>query len=325
MENGGEKAANNLLVFGQGPVIDKNTRNQAEKAGAEPGNETVNLWGENLGRSAAILYHNGDTNKIIAVGGKTGGPAYQSEAEITRTQLVNQGVPESQVAVETSSTNTLENLVNFCNEVLDAEDTATDRKIDIMGAPYHITRMKVLMKLFAIPYNNVFSSDEMLRYTARQGENIDHATLNDIERRLDFNAAERQPLSNVEEEMDQQNKVGYYTTKEGTEQKTIVRRTEEEEVWDRALLEIPEYSLPYFSRIKDDKRLGTILHTIEEIFPGVLAQKDIHVGKDEYATIRGKLAGIERKMPDVETWIAEHRAHGLPQKTVDTMQQLLNK
>ncbi|HZE87673.1 MAG TPA: YdcF family protein [Methylomirabilota bacterium] len=298
---------NSLIVFGQGPVVDSETKIKAIDNKTEKGKETVHFWGKGLVDAAAILHKNNTVGKIIVLGGKTGGEVYDSEAELVAKGLTEQGISQSEIAQETRSTNTLENLVNVCNDFLDKPGEA-EQAVDILGAPYHMTRMKLLMKLFAIPYNNVFASDEVVRAAARgdkKADEWDHKELSEIERRLDINAAGRLPVSDADKMIP-----GYYDAKEGEERKTILRRVQEEEVWMRAMMEIPEYSLKYFAQIKNDKKLGEILENVEELFPGELVKQGI-IPSDTYDTIREKLAKIERKMPDRERWIEEHAKTGL--------------
>ena len=78
-----------LLVFGQGPVLDSET-----KQGPEPQTQNVKadsiLWMKTIARAAGELKLAGGVKKIVFTGGKTGGDNLPSEAQLMKDILVNE-------------------------------------------------------------------------------------------------------------------------------------------------------------------------------------------------------------------------------------------
>lgn len=305
-----------LLIFGQGPVIDSATREKASGTNAKPEEEDVNFWSKNLAEAAAILYKKGATGQIIVMGGKTGGENYLSEAELIAKNLIKLGIPSERIKLENQSTNTLTNLVNMLNTYFDLPDsTVGQQKADILAAPYHLTRVKILMELFGIPLQDAFSSDEVLRFAARDQEPWNQTKLQEIEQKLNINTPE-----------------DYYNKMKGEERRDILRRSEEDDVWIRALLEIPEYWIPYLGKIEKPERLRILLKNFNELFP----KKDLQLLKidinnltikpDNINEIRQKLQAVKRVMPDIEIWIQEHRKQGWPNKeTQEKLQAIVDR
>src|SRR3990167_1430648 len=231
-----------ILVFGQGPVIEKDTRLKAGETPKGKGSEDINFWGKTLAEAAAQLYKRGQTREIIIMGGRTGGAVYDSEADLIAQALVAHGVPAHAIKKEDMSTNTLENLVNVLNEQLDKQPRYNN--LGILTANYHLPRTQMLMELFDIPYKSAFSAEEVLRYVARERENWDNDKLLEIERRLNMGEASKAPASS-KDKVDT-----FYQEKQGTEKKNIVRRGQEEDVWSKALLDMPEYWISYVGRLQ---------------------------------------------------------------------------
>lgn len=335
-----QKRTADLLIFGQGPVIDIDTRNKpASPDGSVAG---PHLWLGNIAEAAQELYHHqlSDTRQVIVLGGKTGGETYPSEAEVTIEAMTkgDKAIPAESTRGEHSSTNTLENLVNYCNEVLDNPDVQKGERTDILVAPYHVNRTKLLMDLFDIPYGNVFSSDSVLLQAAT--ERGDENRLTEIARRRDINEAARSSLSEAEQRLDQSARergipVGYYEGQQGAEQKTILRRMQEEDLWAGALLEIPEYSQPYFAKIQNDERLLRIMKNFDsQFFPAeggkqsALMERGIDVQHDTPDAIREKLGAITRNLHDEakrEEIIKEYTAHGWPEDIEKKFTRILQK
>ncbi len=335
-----QKRTADLLIFGQGPVIDVDTRNKPEAViGSEAG---PHLWLGTIAEAAKLLYHHqlSDTRNVVILGGKTGEDTYPSEAEVTIDAMIKgeNAIPAENTRGEHSSTNTLENLVNYCNEVLDNPDVPKGERTDILVAPYHMNRTKLLMHLFDIPYRNVFSSDAVLLQAAQ--ERGDEHAVTEITRRRDINAAARAPLSTTEQAYDEKARangilVGYYDGQKGAEQKTIERRIQEEDLWAGALLEISDYSLPYFARIQDDDRLMRIMKNFDTKFfpaegdkPSALMERGIDVEHDTPEAIRGKLSTITRNLHDEakrEEIIKEYTANGWPSAIEQKFTTILQK
>lgn len=293
-----------LLIFGQGPVIDSATREKASGTNTKPGEEDVNFWSKNLAEAAAILYKKGATRQIIVMGGKTGGDQYSSEAQLIAKHLLQLGIPQADIKLENQSTNTLENIVFMLNRYFDSpESFSKEQKANILAVHYHVLRVKILMELFGIPVQDAFSSDEVLRFAARDQEFWNNAQLQEIERRLNINNAD------------------YYQNKMGTEAKPILRRHQEDDAFIRALLEVPEYWIPYLGKIQNPSRLHTILQNVHTLFPDYLTSLGIDITniQDESGTIKeevqSKLSQVKRIVPNIEIWIQEYQNKRLSEET----------
>lgn len=301
-----------ILVFGQGPIIDDGTKAKAMDGGIKPGQEGMNFWSHNLAQAAAELYKRGQTREIIIMGGRTGGENYLSEAELIGQELIEEyGIPESVIKKEVRSTNTLENLVNVLNDYLDKDSQY--KNLGILTSNYHSSRTRLLMELFGIPYKTAFSAEEVLRYVAREGEDWDHQKLLEIEHMLDMNEASKEPTKYAP---------SYFPQKQGTEKKDIVTRGQEEDVWSRALLEMPEYWIGYLGRLKNSKLMRHILKNQDQ---NVLKNSfGIDLALDTDEELKKKLASVERKLPNVEKWIREAWS-GETQKKLDNLVEERNR
>lgn len=274
-----------IFIFGQGPVIDVSTRERAGNVKTEKGFEDVNLWSDNLAKAASELYKRKVMREIIVMGGKTGGEEYKSEAELISWYLQKYGVPKDAIKLENRSTNTLENLVNVLNDYLD-KDQGSYKDVGVLSANYHLPRIRLLMQLFHISYKNAFSAEEVVRYVAREGEKWDSATLLEIERRLDIDAAAKTPHPKLAP--------GYYPQKSGTEQKGIHERAQDEDVFSKYLLEVPENWLGYLARLSNRNRMREILADQD---PNVLKEKFQIDLTDSDEVIIKKLLEIKRLFP----------------------------
>lgn len=301
-----------VLIFGQGPVIESQTRQKASEIGKEAGTEDVNFWSKTLAEAGAELYKRGQTKEIVIMGGKTGGEVYKSESDLILEYLQKFGVPKSAIKLENSSTNTLENLVNVLNQHVD--NGGKYKELGILGTNYHLSRIRLLMQLFKIDYKTAFSAEEVLRYVARENDTWDNPKLLELERRLDMNEAGRVPVSKTDSKIPT-----YYSQKEGTEQKNVLIRGQEEDVWSRALLEVPEYWLDYLSRIDNMTRVREILAGQDS---KILQEKfGINLDSDDDNSIKSKLAAIQRIVPNPSLWIEEQ----WPQKTQNELEELIER
>lgn len=319
-----------VLVFGQGPVIafERGRGQQTTDTSLPKG--ALNQWGREIVAAGADLFHRGTTDRFLLMGGQTGPAGTDSEARLLKSGLVGRGVPETAIVLEESSTNTLENLVNICNDYLDQPIHGQVRQQDLSGATFHLARMKLLANLFAIKYDRVIGADEVTRFAAREAG--DTGRLAELEKRSD----------------------GLRGSRGEGDSKTLAQKQADEDVWTRALLTIPEYSMKYFGRIKDDSRLRKILHTFDALFPdsceelGALARYGI-TSQDLRARnlnrVRQKLLTISRIMPNdhlperlriaaaegipahevdvMASWRQEHAQKGWPKKVEKKFQQLL--
>lgn len=302
-----------ILIFGQGPVIEKESRRKAGEVAREPGSEDINLWSQTLARAAAELYKRGVTREIIIMGGRTGGKEYASEADLIAKALrETYHIPENAIKLEATSTNTLENLVNVLNIYFNENGRYKD--IGVLGTNYHLARIRLLMDLFNIQYKTAFSAEEVVRFAAREGEKWDNNALLEIEHRLDTVEAGKIPTEYAP---------GYFPQQEETEKKDVLRRVLEEDVWSRALLEIPEYWLGYLGRLKNGEQLRRILASQDQ---GMLKEKfGIDVSLDNDATIKEKLLKVQRKMPDLEEWIRERDWPTESQSKLEELAEARNK
>lgn len=302
-----------ILIFGQGPVMEKESRKKAGEVAKESGSEDINLWSQTLARAAAELYKRGATREIIIMGGKTGGNSYASEADlIAKTLRETYQIPENAIKLEATSTNTLENLVNVLNIYFDGNEKYKD--IGVLGTNYHLARIRLLMDLFNIQYKTAFSAEEVVRFAAREGEKWDDKTLLEIEHRLDTVEAGKIPTEYAP---------GYFPQKEGTEKKDVLRRALEEDVWSRALLEIPEYWLGYLGRLGNGEKLKQILASQDQ---NILKEKfGIDVSLDNDVVIKEKLLKVQRKMPDLEEWIRERDWPTKSQAKLEELAEARNK
>ena len=309
-----------LLIFGQGPLIDPESRIKAQDAETAPGSETMNFWGDTLAEAGAILYHSGVTSEIIIMGGKTGGKTpenkdYAAEADILEEKLVALGVPHEKITKERRSGNTLENLLYFTEEVLENRPDLMQAGMDVLGAHGHNPRIRILMELYGLPYVDSFVADEVIRTALLQDHDLYRYELLDIDKRLDVNQQVRTPHS----ERDRLANPTYYDDKLGTEQKSYLRRAQEETAFTRMLLEIPEYWITYVGRITDDVHLRKVLGNVEAVFPGYLDQQglgkeDIFADKHKEAAylakVRETLTPIQRIIPHLDILIEEYEEQG---------------
>lgn len=286
-----------ILVFGQGPVIEKETRKWAQGVGKGSGSEDVNFWSDTLAKAASEIYVRGQAKQIVVMGGKTGGKEYGSEAVLIGKKIEELGVPLSAIRLEESSSNTLENIVNMLNQY--PELGKKDSSVGILGSNYHIGRLRVLMEMFDVPCKSVFSAEEVVRFAAMDREDWDHGTLLDIENRLNMNEASRIPVSKRDQELGP----GYYGRKTGEEQKTVYRRLQEDDVWRRVLGEIPEYWIGYLGRLTDAGKARAILQKRGDAFlSNIRSRFQIDPSVDSDAELLDKLKNVKRVPPEGKDW-----------------------
>src|SRR5690348_170082 len=173
-----------LLVFGSGPVVDKDSREKAELAGTQPGQEDMNFWSLTLAQASTILFEKGQTGKVILMGGKTGGDNYKSEAELIAENAKSNGIPNSAIVLEDKSMNTFENLVNALNLYIDNPEVSSQyQRLGILAQHFHLPRVRLIMDFFDVPYLTAFSSEKVVQHNASMLS--DTKTYDDIEQRLD--------------------------------------------------------------------------------------------------------------------------------------------
>jgi broad specificity phosphatase PhoE len=272
-----------IFIFGQGPVLKKETRIRANRNNTGITDETdINMWAKTLATSAFELYKRGQTREFIVLGGRTGGEAYLSEADKIAGEMAKCGVPKEVIKLEQRSSNTLENIANVLNDYADSTDEY--EKVGLLGSDFHIPRIKLISQMFGIPYKEAFSAEEVMRYAAREKEPWDNSTLAEIERRLDMT-----PLPNK-----------YYLDKIGEEKRNISRRGMEEDVYSRALLSVPENWLMYVGRLNDTERMMRILGKQDRRM--LKTKFDIDLFVDSPDDVRQKLKTIKRIVLHPDKW-----------------------
>ncbi len=300
-----------LLIFGQGPVVDRVTRTIPREG---PGNEDVNLWSKNLARAASELYKRGQASQIIVMGGKTGGVQYKSEAELIKQYLNAEGIPENVIVIEEDSPDTVANLINMIN-MRDAQGIGNKEEYQILGSPYHISRIQILMQLFRVPFSRVFASDEVLRFVAR-GNTADSSLwdmklLTEINARLDSN-------SNL-----------YYQKQRGLEKRDYADRLIFDNILTRELLEYPESWLGRVAGITDSARQSEILEQVDKLWPEILQnQFGINEEVDSPEEIREKLARIKKNplsQEKIQDWIEQNKTVGWPKVVEERLLALIEE
>lgn len=302
MENS-EGTLGSLLIFGQGPVIDKATRTIPQRGLSASGNEDVNFWSKNLAKAASELYKHGQVPEIIVMGGKTGGTQYKSEAEIIKQYLNAEGIPENVIVIEEDSPDTIANLINIIN-MKDAQEIGDKEKYQILGSPYHVSRIQILMQLLRIPFNHVFSSDEVLRFVAR-------------ENKVDASSWDTELLTEIETGLDPNSNL-YYQKKQGLEKRDYVDRLIFDSLLTRELLEYPESWLGRVADVKSPAKRSEILDQVEKLWPGILQSKfGINKELDSPEEIRVKVAQIEKNplsAEKIQEWIEQNKTIGWPKE-----------
>lgn len=155
------------IMFGVGPVLDKETRIRIDQAHALPGNEDVPFWSDNLAKAASILYKHNAAEEFFVMGGRTGGSQYASESEIIRKKMKNE-IPSDIIRIEDQSYDTPTNLIHFLNEYTSEDAPITEPTVDLLGISSHLNRIRAFAKIFAIPVRNAFAAEEVMRYQARK-------------------------------------------------------------------------------------------------------------------------------------------------------------
>lgn len=297
------KTSSPLLIFGQGPVVDKVTKTIPQPGLTAHDNEDINFWSKNSARAASELYKHGQVSEIIVMGGKTGGAQYKSEAEIIKQYLNAEGIPENVIVTEEDSPNTIANLINMIN-MKDAQGIGDKEKYQILGSPYHVPRIQILMQLLRIPFNHVFSSDEVLRFVARNNTDDpslwDMKLLTEIDTRLDSNSN------------------SYYQKQLGLEKRDYANRLIFDNLLTRELLEYPESWLGRVADIPNSTRRSEILEQVDKLWPGILQNKfGINKELDSPEEILVRLAQIQKNplTPEkIQEWIEQNKTVGWPKE-----------
>lgn len=294
-----------LLIFGNGPVVDRFTRNVPEPDGNNPIAD-INSWSKNIALAATVLYERGDVDSMFILGGKTGGEGFKSESELIKTKLIEHHVSEKVISIEEGSQDTIANLINLYTMLGPENGENNPTKFNILGADYHTTRIQVLMKLLQIPYEEVFSAESVLRLQAM--ETGDTALSLTLQHTTDMNdnIFLRDKLHLPSSKSDEIN--SFYKTQKGTETKDFAFRKVWEDVLIRELLEYPESWLCRINEIQNHEQRIKILTQAEKLYPDILERYNIKIEKDTPKILTNKLARIKKNPLSEDTvvqWMKE--------------------
>ena len=92
-------------------------------------------------QTAARIYRGSDSARVIVCGGRTGSEA-RPEAEAMRNRLLGLGIDAADIALETDSRTTMENLTN-ARELLNA---AGEEELVVVTSDYHIRRTRLIAR-----------------------------------------------------------------------------------------------------------------------------------------------------------------------------------
>lgn len=331
-----------LLVFGQGPVIDKVTRDKPTEA-TLPGTEDINLWSDDLAKAAAILVKTGEVSQIVVMGGPTGGETFQPEAVLIKQRMEEYGVPDSDVRTENNSRDTLENIINMVNMRKDQGQSL--ESFNILGADFHMARIHLLMQLFNLPVKHEFSAESVLMLAARIKEGTQSVEgIKELERvtKLNPDLLNNMYLPSFQQLVNMTNlntsdffreyrgaTGSEFVEKTGTETRDFSYRRIKDDIWTRELLEMPESWLGTVTKINDPVLRKSIVRHADKIYAGILNKKfgiDIENETDE--SLLEKLSAI-KKIPltseEIKQWEIENLIPGWPKEVSDRLELLLDE
>ncbi len=300
----GGKQLDYLLVFGQGPVLDGGTKLKPE-AGKADVKETAIAWMKNSARAAGELYLEGATKKIILTGGKTGGPEYKSEAELMKEILVKEyHVLESDIILEDKATNTLQNIPLSLNKI----DSTTlpdgsKPKIGLLGADFHLSRIRLLAQFFGIESNQAFSTEQIFNLIAEKTNDINMKQ--QIHLLLSTNEDLSAPNSRINwpdttgESKSALKEVTLFEKQVGSEKKGIIDKMLDENWFTYGLIKEPKYWIGYLGYLQNNNRLLSILNAIDKSTPGLLSELNVNIQEDPDKIKEQllKYTGAERVLP----------------------------
>ena len=135
-----------LVVFGYGPVE------------AEP-RPRLNLYGRLNALAAGMLYKRGGVGRVLITGGRTGGAALPSEAELMRRYMGVFELPQEAFVLEEKATDTITNFV-FVANLLD-RSSAPDN-LTFLALGFHLPRIRYLAALFGLE-GDFIPAEEVVR------------------------------------------------------------------------------------------------------------------------------------------------------------------
>lgn len=299
-----------VIAFGQGPVLDTETKLPVEKAKAQGREvtEEINSWGKTTAIAVSYLRQRGLFREAFYSGGRTGG-ATVSEAQLTQS-IAGEITPadsDRYEHIEDKSPNTLANLENTLNlmDSLMANDSTGERKFDSLAlvcSDFHAARIRMLAALYNLPHVTIFSSEQVLKVMAAD-PNVDDAQLQKVagilipdrdtakpvrelltdwvDKRLDSNnnwlnrtgeGDNRSYVGGGKRINERAQGFGYFANQPGEEGKQEMERRRNEDMFSEGLLTIPENWLGFIADINSDDRFAGILANIATQNPEFLPQ-----------------------------------------------------
>lgn len=326
-----------LLVFGQGPVLDESTKLKPE-AGKTGVQETAIAWMKNSARAAGELYLEGATKKIILTGGKTGGSEYKSEAELMRDILVNEyHVPPDDIILEDKATNTLQNIPLSLKKIDELTPSSVRPRIGLLGADFHIPRIRILADLFGISEHKSFSAEQIFRTIAykleEKGDTQSIQEARNMQQQLDALLSMNDDLSfpgsrfPLSENLDQfqatalKSQVSHSTmlsstlfeTQTGKEKEGFKEKRQLESYFTRGMIEVPEFWFGYLKYLNNDRLSAIISQTDDQILNRFGLKKDTPI--DKIRVILEPYTNGDQKNGGKRKMLEDH--YGLLQKNKD--------
>jgi len=107
---------------------------------------------------AAEFYHREGTQKLIVSGGveRSLGEKKMPEYQIMRDRLIEKGVPENAILLETQAKDTIQNMLNSATVISNDRYIMKVKNITIITEAYHLPRALITAKLFLPRIFNVY-------------------------------------------------------------------------------------------------------------------------------------------------------------------------
>lgn len=267
-----------LIVFGQGPVLKSDTMLKPEPGAIQQDNAEINSWAKTIARAAGELKRAKSVGRIILTGGQTGGPNFPSEAEMMKKVLIEEyGISEKDIIMETKATNTLLNFSNTINLIDQMTKAAPDehRTVGFLGADFHIPRIKMMAKLYGLDSQVSFSAEQIFRLIAYKTN--DQALHSLLDKRLNIDNDLSRPNSRLnwqqlitldQEELQKQQPKStlssptFFEEQIGENKKGIYTRVRGENRYTAGLIETPSYWIGYLGYL-NEPRLRQALSKID--------------------------------------------------------------
>ncbi len=299
------KPVDYLFVFGQGPVLDTDTK--AKPKDGEIAKTEAISWMITAARAAGELKLVGAANKIVLTGGKTGGALNRSEAGLMRDILTKEyGIKDKDIILEDKASNTLDNFALSLNEIDERQNGALhDTSIAVLTADFQLARARLLTDFYGLKIKNAFSSEQIFRFIAHLTNN--NELHQELDRRLaiqeDFSMPEsaylpgdwetfiKMPLTEQGKQKTKSkiapNALTEFEWQENEEGKGIRQRVEFEGYLSRGFQEVPEFWFGFLAKL-NDRLLTSAVQRIQKANPDLLTKFGI-TDQTPLATIREAL------------------------------------